>query len=449
MCGKSKYTRIAAFAAMLILIISSVAMLPAYAYENPTPPSVSMVESVCLYDKTHEKTIVSENVDKIVNTSTSAKIITGLIACEMLEENLDEYFTVEKKMLDLVSGYSMKLKDGEKIKIRDLLYGAICGSYNDAAYVLAYACAGSIDDFVSLMNRKAIDLGALSTNYTNPIGYPDHSAMVTTANDTLRIALAASENQLYMEMCSAIKHEISKTNKSDSRTFYNRNALVSTGAGTEKNYHNSKCFGMNAGYSGEAGGWSVVTLARDDGADYICIVLGGKESEDGSQIYAYESVNTLVEWACNTYNVYNIFPADKQVGTTKVKLSGVSGNDAPYVTATDLSVYIPTDTSYNTELSYNILLDSKSVSAPISAGTKIGVVRVYCNGENVGECDLILKEDYEANGIMMVIEKLGTYTKSRAFFATVVCFVILLAAVLIFFRSNHNMRGRRRRYVRR
>ena len=202
MCGKSKYTRIAAFAAMLILIISLVAMLPAYAYEDPTPPSVSWVESVCLYDKTHEKTIVSENADKTVNTSTSAKIITGLIACEMLEENLDEYFTVEKQMLNLVSGHSMKLKDGEKIKIRDLLYGAICGSYNDAAYVLAYACAGSIDDFVSLMNRKAIDLGASSTNYTNPIGYPDHSAMVTTANDTLRIALAASENQLYMEMCS-------------------------------------------------------------------------------------------------------------------------------------------------------------------------------------------------------------------------------------------------------
>ena len=281
MCGKSKYTRIAAFATMLILIISSVAIFPAYAYEDPTPPSVSWVESVCLYDITHAKIIVSENADKVVNTSTSAKIITGLIACEMLEDKIDDYFTVEEEMLALVSGHSMKIKDGETIKMRDLLYAAICGSYNDAAYVLAYACAGGVDDFVSLMNKKALNLGALSTNYTNPIGYPDHSAMVTTANDTLKIALAASENQLYMEMCSAVKHEISKTNKSESRTFYNRNALVSTGSGTETNYYNSKCLGMNAGYSGNAGGWSVVTLAKDDGADYICIALGGKESEDG------------------------------------------------------------------------------------------------------------------------------------------------------------------------
>ena len=80
--------------------------------------------------------------------------------------------------------------------------------------------------------------------------------------------------------------------------------------------------------------------------------------------------------------------------------------------------------------------------------SKIGVVRVYCNGESVGECDLIIKEDYEANGIMLVIDKLGTYTKSRAFFATIICFVILLVATLVFFKSNHNMRGRRRRYVR-
>ena len=448
MCGKSKYIRIAAFATMLILIISSVAIFPVYAYKDPTPPSVSGVESVCLYDKTHGKTIISENADKVVNTSTSAKIITGLIACEMLEKKLDDKFTVEKEMLDSVSGHSMKLKDGETIKIRDLLYAAICGSYNDAAYVLAYACAGRIDDFVSLMNNKALELGALSTNYTNPIGYPDHSAMVTTANDTLKIALAASENELYMEICSSVKHEIARTNKSDSRTFYNRNALISTGSGTGTNYYNSRCLGMNAGYSGDAGGWSVVTLAKDDGADYICIALGGKESEDESQVYAYKAVNTLINWACKTYNMYDVFPSGKQMGTTKVKLAGVSGNDAPYVTASALSVYVPTNASSDTELSYNILLDSQSVSAPISAGTKIGVVRVSCNGENVGECDLIIKEDYDVNGIMLVIDKLGIYTKSRAFVATIICFVIIFVATLIFLRSNHNMRGRRRHYVR-
>lgn len=448
MCGKTEYIRVAAFAAILILIIGAYTPISVLAYEDPTPPDISWVESYCLYDKTHQQIIASENLGKIVNTSTSAKIMMGLVACEQLTDRLDEAITVKQEMLDAVSGYNMKLKDGENIKIGDLLKAAICGSYNDAAYVLAYVCSGGVDGFVNLMNQKALDLGALSTNYTNPIGYPDHAAMVTNAEDTLKIALAASDNELYIEMCSATKFGIPATNKSDTRTFYNRNALISSGSGTQTNYFNSKCLGMNAGFSGDAGGWSVVTLARDEGADYICIALGGKESEDGSQVYAYKAVNSLVNWACKTYNTYKVFPADKEMGTIKVKLSGVSGSDAPYVTASELSVYIPTDSSYDTELSYNILLDAKTVTAPITAGTKVGIVKVFCNGEVVGECELILKDDYEVNGIMLVMDKLGEYTKSRAFIATVICFVVLFVITLVFLKSSKKIRGRRRQYIR-
>lgn len=447
MCGKSKYIRIAALAVVLILIFSSFSIITASAYENPSPPNVSGIESYCLYDKTHNKIIAYQNLDKLLNTSTSAKIMTGLIACEVLEKKLDEVVVVTEQMLYGVSGYNMKIVVGERLSIRDLLYAAICGSYNDASYVLASVCADSVEDFVSLMNQKAIELDALSTKYTNPIGYPDNAAMVTTANDTLKIALAASNNELYMEICSSIKYEIKATNASAARTFYNRNALISAGSGTDTNYYNSKCFGMNAGYSGEAGGWSIITLAKDDGADYICITLGGKENEDGSQIYAYKAVNTLVNWACKTYNIYNVFNQNKQMGTTKIKLSGVTGSDAPYVTATALDVYIPTDSAYDTELSYNIFLDSKSFSAPLTKDSRVGVVKVYCNGEVVGECELILTEDYEANGIMLGIDKLGQYTSSRAFFATVVCFIILLAATLLYLKSNPSLRSRRKHYI--
>ena len=167
----------------------------------------------------------------------------------------------------------------ETIKIKDLLYGAICGSYNDAGYAIASICSGSSVGFVSAMNERAKALGALSTNYTNPLGYPDNDAMKTTLSDTLKIASAASENSLYMEICSAKKHEISETNLSGARTVYNRNYLVSSRS--TQAYYNPVCSGMNAGISGEAGGWSVITLAHDDGADYICIILGGEESEDG------------------------------------------------------------------------------------------------------------------------------------------------------------------------
>lgn len=439
-CGGKKYGQLAAWAVLFLILLLFTA-LPVSA-TAPEPPSVSGGESVVLYDKTHQKYIVEDNAFALVNTSTSAKITTGLIACELLADRLDETVTVTEEMLSASSGYSMKLKVGEKIKIDDLLYGAICGSYNDAAYVLAHVCGKDTKGFVALMNEKALELGAKSTTYTNPLGYPDSSAMLTTAYDTLKIALAASENALYMEISSAVKHSVSATNLSDERMFYNRNNLISS-ASTAK-YYNSACKGMNAGYSGEAGGWSVVTLAEDDGADYVCVLLGGKENADGSQIYAYDSVNKLVNWVKNTYNSYTVFPAGAQLGTTSVGLTGMSTGDAPYIIANDLTVYIPT--VGGADIEYTIDLED-DIKAPIEANTPIGSVSVTCDGVLVGRGELLIKESYEVNGIMLFIDKIGEYTTSRAFIATIICFVVLLAGYFIARKAfKYSPRAKYKRY---
>jgi D-alanyl-D-alanine carboxypeptidase len=174
--------------------------------------------------------------------------------------------------------------------------------------------------------------------------------MMTTAYDTLKIAIAASENQLYMEICSAVKYNMSATNKSAARQFYNRNYLVSSNSNA--NYFDSRCAGMNAGYSGEAGGWSIITLIHDDGADYICVLLGGRESEDGSEIYAYDTVNTLIKWACNTYNNHKLFEKGHTLGEVEIKMTALGSKKVSYATATDCEVYIPNHS--NPDLTYKI-----------------------------------------------------------------------------------------------
>ncbi len=428
----NKKRRFAVIVATLFIILASIlSVIPAVAVEAP---EVNGGEAIVLYDKTHKRYIVEENGFAMLNTSTSTKIMMGLIACETLADRLDQTVTISEDMISGASGYSMSLKIGEKIKIEDLLYGAICGSYNDAAYALAHICGGS--GFVDIMNDRALELGAKSTTYVNPIGYPDSSSMITTAYDTLKIALTASDNELYMSICSAVRHTVKATNKSDERTIYNRNYLVCSA--TNGSYYNAKCKGLNAGYSGEAGGWSIVTLIEDDGAEYICVLLGGKENADGSEVYAYDSVNTLANWVCKTYDDYTIFPAGAQVGTTDIGLVGVTTNDAPYVTAGDLTVYVPA----GCEVSYHIEIDN-DLKAPIEAGTVIGKVIATADGDKVGEVDLLLKNSYEANSIMVVIDKIGSYTMSRAFVATVICFVVLLAAVLIYrYVNRYNSRGK-------
>ena len=446
-----KAKRFCAIAFLLLFMFSSLT-LTAFATDNAgeaTPAAESSVNppfqtdgrAACVYDMTHDRFLYCKNPDELLNTSTSAKVMMGLIACEQLADRLGETVTVSAKMLSGVSGYSMKLKDGEKIKIQDLLYGAICASYNDAAYVLAHVCSGSAEAFVDLMNSRAKELGALSTSYTNPLGYPDNAAMVTTLDDTVKIAEAAFGNELYMEICSRVSYSVSKTNLSDARSFYNRNYLLSSGS--QYNYYNSKCLGMNAGISGDAGGWSVVTAAKDDGAELLCIVLGG--TEDENEIYAYDTADRLINWACNEYGIRTIFEAGDEIGTTDIGLTGLGNQKAVYLAGEKIDLYIPK--SAPPSVTYHLVLDRDELNAPISAGERIGTVNIYCDGVLSASAPVCIKESYEQNAVMVVIDKIGDYTKSRAFIATIICFVILLPVALIARgRKSQKRGGYRRKY---
>ncbi len=439
---KKRSTRALVLFILCFVISSSFFSVSTIASSDPTLPMADNCKAACVYDKTHGKMLVSENANTPLHTSTSAKVMTGYLACELLEGRLDETVTLSDSMLSASSGYSMKLKDGEQIKLIDLLYGAVCGSYNDACYAIASICAGSADSFVSLMNERAMELGALSTYYTNPLGYPDSDAMLTTAYDTLKIALAASENELYMKISSAKSHSISATNMSEDRTIYNRNYLISSR--TTQKYFDSRCRGMNAGYSGEMGGWSVITLAEDDGAEYICIILGGCESNDGNEIYAYETANTLIDWVCETYNSYKIFEKGQIIGKAEVSMTAFGSEKLDYAAEDELYIYIPERSA--PEITYRVKYITENLVAPVKQGERIGVVSVYCNGELVGECNAVLCEDAEANFVMNIINAIGEYTKSRAFIATVIFFAAVLPVAIYIKKERAIKHGHIRKY---
>ena len=434
----NKIRRRAAFASALLIIFTTLfsffTVLPTSAAEV-TKPEITGCTSLLLYDKTHEKYVIEENCYALLHTSTSAKIAMGLLACEKLEGRLDERVTISAEMLSGATGSRAGIQVGEVISIRDLLYHAICGSYNDAAYVIAYIVGGSSQVFVEMMNLRVRDAGTKNTTYHNPIGYPDSDGMVTSAYDVLKIALAASENPLYMEICSSVSYD---TEAGDHK--YNRNHLISSNQYIQ--YHNSRCLGMNAGYSGELGGWSIVTLVRDkesvgENVDYICVLLGGRESEDGSSIYAFEDVNRVTKWACSSFENKVVFPKGKELG--KAKLGLTMGDETPYETAGELVAYIPTGSG---KVSYKVELN-ENLRAPMKAGDVIGKAVATLDGERVGECDIVLSEDCEANGIMKIIDLIGQYTKSRAFIATAIFFVVAMIAVLVYkYFNRYTVTGR-------
>ncbi len=428
--------------ALLILLTAAMSSLFVFSAsaDAPKQPSIKNCRAACLFDKTHGRMIYSENASEPLHTSTSAKVMTGLLFCELLEDRLSKEVKITEDMLALSSGYSMGLKAGDRIKIEDLLYGAVCGSYNDAAYALACIASGSASDFVSLMNERARQAGAHSTTYTNPLGYPDDSAMMTTLSDTLKIALEASDNELYMNVSSAKSRAISINGKET--TVYNRNLLVSSR--TSQEYYNRSCLGMNAGSSGEKGGWSVITLARDEGVEYICVILGGSEGDD-QEIFAYSEANRLIDWVSEEYNMHKVFDNGQVLGHAEISMTSLGRQSVECIASDELSVYIPNRSS--PEVTYELKYLPDKCQAPIKAGDCIGSASVFCNGELVGECEITVGEDIEANIFMKAIEKIALYTQSRAFVAAAVFLAIALPITLIIMkRRNGTHRMSRRKY---
>ena len=111
-------------------------------------------EAIYLYNCDFKKELYCTGENKVLGVGPTAKIMTGLIACEIFADKLDQTVMISKEMLEGVSGNVMGLKPGMSVTLRDLIYGTVCGGNNDAAQVLAITAHGSVASFVDKMNQK-------------------------------------------------------------------------------------------------------------------------------------------------------------------------------------------------------------------------------------------------------------------------------------------------------
>ena len=134
--------------------------------------------------------------DREVFPASTTKVLTALLVLENLP--LDQYVTVSVHATQ-VPQTKLGLKPGESYRVRDLLYGLILKSANDAAVVLAEAVAGSEGKFVDMMNARAKSLGALRSHFANPHGLPSAGPQCTTAADMALIFTQALKNPFFRQ----------------------------------------------------------------------------------------------------------------------------------------------------------------------------------------------------------------------------------------------------------
>ena len=176
-------------------------------------------KSAILMDMDSKRVLYGKNINEQRSVASISKIMTAVIAIE--SGKLDEEVTIGDE-IDNSYGSNVYLEKGEKLTLRDLVYGLMLRSGNDASYSIA----NYVDKkhFVELMNKKAQEIGMLNTLFTNPNGLDEESGNYSTAYDMAVLASYAMKNEEYRKIVSTRKY-IVKTNKK-TYEWLNKNKLL-------------------------------------------------------------------------------------------------------------------------------------------------------------------------------------------------------------------------------
>ncbi|MBE6698694.1 MAG: D-alanyl-D-alanine carboxypeptidase [Ruminococcaceae bacterium] len=431
--NKNAILRIVCLLSSLLLLLCALPFSSSAA--EITPPSTEEATAVYLKHLESDLLVCSKSENFVLGAGSTVKIMSGLLFCERLSTHTQESIAITEELYAAVPknhGRSLKLVVGEVVTIEQLLWAAICGSYNDAFYVLATLTSGSLEAFKEEMNARATDMGLVNTVFEDVTGIIDGSR--TTAAEMAQIALFAYQNPYYMAICSERSFYFSSTEKS--QTLYNNNKLVSPDQ--DQKYYNKKCFGMNAGSTTRDGN-CVVTIAKQNDQTYVCVVMGGKEI-DGIE-FGYRVANRVVDWVFNAYTYMQILTPDTKICSLDVTVSDTASS-VDVIVKDELYAYLPKGLEIGKDIIYSIRLTETELEAPVEKDQFVGYVAVLYDGNVLGSASLYTAGEASRSPIGSGLGAIRSWLENRAVIAGIVFFVVGTAAYIIveyiLQRKRHN-----------
>ncbi|KQB92777.1 D-alanyl-D-alanine carboxypeptidase DacB [Geobacillus sp. PA-3] len=205
------------------------------------------------------------------------KIMTAILAIE--SGKLDDTVTVSARAVR-TEGSSIYLRQGEKMKLRDLVYGLMLRSGNDAAVAIAEHVGGSVEGFVFLMNEKAAEIGMRDTEFANPHGLDDAENHYSTAYDMALLMQYAMKNKEFRRISGTkVYRAPAPPGEDGARVWRNKNKLLTS--------LYEYCTGGKTGYTKRAHR-TLVTTASKDGIDLVAVTLDASDDwNDHIAMYEY------------------------------------------------------------------------------------------------------------------------------------------------------------------
>ena len=326
-------------------------------------------EAAILVEVSTGRIIYEKNSTKKLYPASTSKILTAIIVLENC--NLDEMVTIKESALNNIpDGYvTCNLQIGEQLSIKDLLYALMIPSANDAAYVLAEYVAGSVDNFSTMMNDKAREIGCKTSHFVNPNGIHDDSHY-STAYDLYLLANYAMKNETFRNIVATTEYTLPATEKypNADRILKTTNELLNENS---KKYYYKNAIGIKTGYTSKAGN-CLVSEASRDGLEFISVVLNGGETNQGLNSRYIDS-KKLFEYAYDNFTLTKIIEKGSTVQTIEVENGTKETKFLDLVIDENITVVNNKNIDMN-EVIPDITL-KEIIEAPILAGDTIGTIK--------------------------------------------------------------------------
>ena len=353
---------------IIFLIYCFLGIGPVFAAD---PPEITG-DTAVLIDPQNMQVLYDKDMNKRMYPASTTKILTGIIAIE--KGNMNDLIPISWEAVH-IEGTHIGLQEGEQLTLKDLLYALLLNSSNDSGMAIAEYYGESVEGFSTLMNKKAEQIGAVHSNFTNPHGLPEENHY-TTAYDMALIGQYAMQNEKFRQIVKEKTMTISRVDPDAQRYLVNHNKILWKYEGAT---------GIKTGYTVSAGQCIVAGANRND-RELIVVVL----KSDGNAIWS--DTETLFNYGFNNFKNIRLVNRGQVMSQVNVE-KGVQKSVA-LVTAEDFSWNVPVE---QPNVVQNKLILNKNIIAPVKKGQKLGEL-VYRDGEKeLARVDLLAQNEVSRN----------------------------------------------------
>lgn len=316
-----------------------------------------------LIDADSGTVLFEKNADKLNPPASMSKLMTTELVLHTIREGklkLEDEMTISenawRKGGAPSGGSAMFAALNSRISVKDLLYGVMIQSGNDACIALAEGIAGSELAFSELMNRRAREIGLTQSRFTNSTGIHEADHVMTVRE------LAKLAQHIIKTYPDAYKIYSEREFTWNKVRQQNRNPLLAMNVGAD---------GLKTGFTKEAG-YGLAASAVNNGLRLIVVGNGFKTMKERA-----EEMRKLLEWGYRAFESRALFAQGETVG--EAKLYGGAKGKVPLVSPTPIRLLVPR--AMSDKLSAKVTY-SGPVPAPVEKGQRIGTLKVS-RGENV------------------------------------------------------------------